>query len=257
MTGLQLAVGESTLAGYLLAVARVGGFVLTSPPFNTRSVPMRARAVVALGVAIPLTTWTAPVAPRLDSAALLLYAILQVVTGAALGFLVLVAVAVLQSIGDMVDLVGGFSLSTAMDPLMFVQSSVMGRLHYLLGVTLLFATDAHLLVLQGLARSAQLMPIPALDPAEVARAVTADVAGLVLATLQVAGPLVAVVLVADATLGLLTRVAPALNAFMLGFPLKILLALLLVGLVITRLPGVLTTAVREAAATMLRLAGAG
>ena len=63
----------------------------------------------ALGVAIPLTTWTAPVAPRLDSAALLLYAILQVVTGAALGFLVLVAVAVLQSIGDMVDLVGGFS----------------------------------------------------------------------------------------------------------------------------------------------------
>jgi flagellar biosynthetic protein FliR len=47
------------------------------------------------------------------------------------------------------------------------------------------------------------------------------------AALQVAGPLIAVLFLADVGLGLLTRVAPALNAFALGFPLKILLTVAL------------------------------
>ncbi len=65
----------------------------------------------------------------------------------------------------------------------------------------------------------------------------AAVTGMFLAAVQIAGPLLVVLFLADVGLGLLTRVAPALNAFALGFPLKILLTLTLAGFVFLALPG--------------------
>jgi flagellar biosynthetic protein FliR len=64
-------------------------------------------------------------------------------------------------------------------------------------------------------------------------------------------------LVADVALGLLTRAAPALNAFALAFPLKILLTLLLVGLVVVRLPDVVLGLVEDATLVILQLSRAG
>jgi flagellar biosynthesis protein FliR len=255
VTGLTLSLGEATLAGYLVAVARVAGFVLVAPPFNSRSVPGLVRSGFALVMAVPLATWTIPTAPPLDSGELALRMLIQILLGGILGYLVALAVSAVQMVGDLLDVVGGFSMSVALDPLMLVQTSVMGRIHQLVAVTLLFGTDGHLMVLQGLSRSVQLMPQPALDWDQVGRAVTGDVAGMFLAAVQVAAPLIAATLLADVALGLLTRAAPALNAFSLGFPLKILLTLLLAGLVIAQLPDVLRTTIEHASATMLRLSG--
>lgn len=257
MNGLQVAIGESTLAGFLLALARTAGFVLVAPPFNTRTVPGQARAGVAIALAFPLTSAMTAVAPRLDSTWLLLQLIAQIAMGLTLGFFVMAAVATLQAVGDLIDAVGGFQMSMAMDPLMLVQTSVMGRLHQLLAVTLLFATDGHLLVLQGLARSAQAMPVPGMAWDHVARAVTSGVAGVMLGATEIAAPVMAAMLVADIALGLMTRAAPALNAFALGFPLKILFTLLLVGLMLPRVPATLDTLVRRAVVTGLQLYGGG
>jgi flagellar biosynthesis protein FliR len=255
VSGLTLAVAQGTLAGYLLAMARVAGFVLVAPPFNTRSVPMQARAAVVLAVALPLTAWTTDGAPALDSASMLLWTVLQLLMGAVLGFLVLVAVAAVQAVGDLLDLVGGFSLSLALDPLQLVQTSVLGRLNQLLAVVLLFVTDGHLIVLQGLIRSLQVMPRPTFSIADVASTITSDVGVMMLAAVQVAAPLVAASLLADIALGLLTKAAPALNAFALGFPLKILITLLMAGLVMSQMPDLLHTMIERAGGGMLRLTG--
>jgi flagellar biosynthesis protein FliR len=257
VSGLTLSLGETTLAAYLLAVARVAGFVLVAPPFNSRSLPAQVRAIVALAIGLPLSAWTARDAPALTSGELALDAILQIMVGLTLGFLVLLAVSALQSAGDLLDVVGGFSLSLALDPLQLIQTSIMGRLHQLVAVTLLFASDGHLMVMQGLARSVQLMPQPRLSWTSVASMIANDVSGMFLSALQVVAPLVAVTLIADVALGLLTRAAPALNAFALGFPLKILLTLLLAGLVVTQLPGVLDAMVSQVAAAMVQMSGGG
>lgn len=257
MSGLELALPESTLAGFLMALARTAGFVLTAPPFNTRSVPGRVKAALAVALALPLTVWTAPVAPPLTSVDLALQAVLHVVSGAALGFLVLVAVATVQIIGDIIDVIGGFTMTMALDPLLMVQTSVMGRLHQLLAITLLFAGEGHLMVLHGLARGVQLMPVPALDVAQVAEAVARDVAMMFASAVQVAGPVIAVMVIADVSLGLLTRAAPALNAFALSFPLKLILSLLLIALVVVQVPDTLIRAVETAVIGMLGLVGAG
>jgi flagellar biosynthetic protein FliR len=254
--GLQLAVAEDAVAAFLLAAARTAGFVLVTPPFSTRTLPVQARTGVAIALALPLAAALQPSAPPLGSTAIVLQMVLQVVLGAAFGFFVLVAVATVQAVGDLIDLVGGFSMAIAVDPLMLVQASVFGRLHQLVAATLLFTTDAHLMVIQGLSRSMGSTPTPVVDWDQLGAALTRDVAGLLLSALQVAGPVVAVMLVADVALGLLTRAAPALNAFALSAPLKILFTLLLAGLVVARLPEVLEQLVEHAVITGIEVASA-
>jgi flagellar biosynthetic protein FliR len=252
---MDLTIGATLLSGYTLALSRTAGFVLVAPPFNTKGFPGQARAGVAIALAVPLSVWTTPGAPALDSGRLVPGILMQLITGAALGMLVMLAVAAIQTVGDLLDVAGGFSISAGLDPLLMVQSSIMGRIHQLLAITLLFAGNGHLVVLQGLSRSFQLMPGTDLSWELVARSVTAAVAGMFLAAVQITAPILAALLIADIGLGLLTRAAPALNAFSLAFPLKISLSLILIGLVLSQIPGALAQLIRQAGISIIRLSG--
>ena len=208
MTGLQLAVGEQLLAAFVLAVARTAAFVVVTPPFNTRAIPAQARVALALGLALPLTSAVVATAPPLDSWDLVLRLLVQLVTGFALGFFVLVAVGAVQAAGDLIDIVGGFNSSIALDPLMLTQTSVFGRLHQFVAVTVLFASDGHLMVVHGLSRSLQAMPDPSISWDALGRALVGDVASLVSGALQIAAPIIGAMLVADVSLGLMTPGGP-------------------------------------------------
>jgi flagellar biosynthetic protein FliR len=257
VNGVQLAVGETTVSAFLLAVARTAGFVLITPPFNTRSVPVQARVGLALALALPVLDALTPTAPALSSSLLLPQIVLQAATGLALGFLVMAAVATVQAAGDLLDTVGGFSISMALDPLMLVQTSVLGRLHQITAVTLLFVTDGHLLIVHGLTRGVRLDAGGLSSWNGAAEAAEQQLGAVFLGALQISAPIVAAMLVADLALGLLTRAAPALNAFSLAYPVKILFTLLLAGLVIARLPEALADLVQNAVLSALRLAGGG
>ena len=94
-------------------------------------------------------------------------------------------------------------------------------------------------MLQGFLASYRLMPLNGgLASARSREALTGATSGMFLAALQIAGPMLAVLLLADIGLGLLTRAAPALNAFSLGFPLKILITLAIVGAALVTMPSV-------------------
>jgi len=252
---MNLGLAELTLSGYLLALGRTLGFILLSPPFNTRAIPGQVRSALALALAVPVSVWTIPSAPPLGSGAMIGQLLLQMLLGAAFGYFVLLAVAAIQSVGDLIDMAGGFSITQGLDPLSMVQSSVMGRLHQLLAITLLFAADGHLVILRGLSRTFEISPMARMDLAAVAEAMSQMFASMFLSAIQITAPILAALLVADVALGLLTRAAPALNAFALAFPLKIILSLFLVGLVLVQIPGVLERLVNAAGTTMIRLAG--
>lgn len=252
---MELNFAASILSGYLIALGRTAGFVLATPPFNTRAFPARARSGLALALALPLSARTIPTAPPLGTGQMLASMLLQILAGVILGYFVQLAVAAIQMVGDLIDVAGGFSISIGNDPLLLVQSSVMGRLHQLIAVTLLFVGDGHLVVLQGLTRSLDLMPRPDLDMREVAQAVTEGVGQMFFSAVQITAPVLAALLIADIALGLLTRAAPAMNAFALAFPLKIVLSMLLIGLILTQIPGALSRLVNEAAITILELSG--
>lgn len=252
---MDLSLAALMLSGYLLALARTVGFVLVSPPFNTRAVPGQVRSALALALAVPVSTWTVPDAPALGSGAMIGQMLLQILLGAAFGYFVLLAVAAIQTVGDLIDLTGGFSITQGLDPLSMVQSSVMGRVHQLLAITLLFATDGHLVILRGLSRTFEIAPLARMNLGQLAEAMTEMFAAMFLSAVQITAPILGALLVADIALGLLTRAAPALNAFALAFPLKIVLSLFLSGLILVQVPGALERFVNAAGTTMIRLAG--
>jgi flagellar biosynthetic protein FliR len=123
-------------------------------------------------------------------------------------------------------------------------------------VTLLFASDGHELVLRGFLQTFRTLPLNAsFSMGTLNDLLVRGVGEMFLAALQIAGPLIAVLFLTDAAFGLLNRVAPALNAFQLGFPAKIFLVLTLAGTAIAVLPRLLDGVVDKAVSAVLHLAG--
>jgi flagellar biosynthesis protein FliR len=240
----------------LLGAARTGAFMALAPPFNSRLIPVQVKALLSIGLTLPLFPYLRGSMPSLETSDIIFSAALQIFIGGALGFMVLMLFSALQAAGDMLDLFGGFTLATAYDPLSFNQSSVFGRLYNLVAVTILFATQGHLLILRGLLQTFRTMPLNMTFSLETfSRLLLKGIAELLLSALQIAGPLIAVLFLTDVAFGLLNRVAPALNAFQLGFPAKILLLLLLSGIAITALPPVIETLVDKAVNAVIQLTG--
>jgi flagellar biosynthetic protein FliR len=240
----------------LLATVRVSVWLLVCPPFNSRIIPGRVKALLSLALALPMGQYLQTDAPTLEVFPLIVSVLEQVVVGAALGFITALFFAAVQAAGDLIDVFGGFTLAFAFDPLSMSQSSVFGRLYNLLAVTLMFASNAHLLVLRGFMQSYETLPMnDTLSLETLSRLLTEGIDDMFLAALQIAGPLIAILFLTDVAFGLLNRVAPALNAFSLGFPAKILLTLTLAGTAIAILPKALEGLILKAVHAVVSIAG--
>jgi flagellar biosynthetic protein FliR len=253
---VSLAIPTATLVSFLLAMVRAGAWLAISPPFSSRVIPVRVKTLLAAAIGLAVTPSLAATAPAPEVAAIVSSAVEQVVVGVALGFLTSLVFAAVEAAGSLIDLFGGFSLSSAYDPLMLNQNAVFGRLYSLVALTLLFVSDGHLLVVAGFARSYDLLPLDAsLSLSTLDRVLTSGLTTMFLSALQIAGPLIAVLFLTDIGLGLLSRVAPALNAFSLGFPAKILLTLVLAGMTFTLLPATVNGLVDSAVRLVVGVAG--
>ena len=251
---MDLSVPTVTLVALLLGTARATGFVALAPPFSSRTIPMPVKGAFALALSVLLSTQIAPALPEITAGFLVVCAVTEAIIGAALGFVVQVLFTAVQLAGDVIDVTGGFSLQPAYDPLAMTQNSSIGRLHYLLASTLLFTSGGHLMIVKGFATSYQGLPVGADVPTDqIASVLITAFSMMFLAALQIAGPMVAVLLLADVALALLSRAAPALNIFAFGFPVKILLTLTMLGLTFPLLPAALDALVEQAARAMVSL----
>ena len=251
---MDLSVPTVTLVALLLGTARATGFVALAPPFSSRSIPMPVKGAFALALSVLLSTQIAPTLPEITGGFLLVSAITEAVIGAALGFVVQVLFTAVQLAGDLIDVTGGFSLQPAYDPMALTTHGVIGKLHYLLATTLLFTSGGHLLIVKGFATSYVGLPVGGDVPTDQIAAVLVTAFSMMfLAAVQIAGPLVAVLLLADVALALLSKAAPALNIFSFGFPFKIMLTLLMLGLTFPLLPPALDALMEQAVRAMISL----
>ncbi|TFV52950.1 flagellar biosynthetic protein FliR [Blastococcus sp. TF02A-35] len=251
---MDLSVPAVTLAALLLGTARAAGFVLMAPPFNSRVIPAPVKGALALALSVLLSTQIATTLPAPTAGFLLVTAVTEVVIGAALGFVVQVLFTAVQMAGDVLDLAGGFSMQPGYDPLSMTQNSSLGKLHYLLASTLLFSSGGHLLMVKGFATSYEGLPLGGDVPTEeIASVLITAFSMMFLAAVQIAGPMVAVLLLADVALALLSRAAPSLNVFTMGPPAKILLTLTMLGLTFPLLPPALDALLEHGARAMVSL----
>ncbi len=249
---MSVPIDPTWLEALLLATVRMTAFLIVAPPFSYRAFPARVKATLGLGLGLAVSPRVSVGYAARDTAGFATGVVLELVTGLVLGFIVLVIFAAIQSAGSLIDLAGGFQLAQGFDPQMNLNGAQFTRLLQMAALALLFASDGYQLVITGLTGSFTALPLAGgIDLAQPVEAIVTAVTGMFLAAVQIAGPLIVVLFLADVGLGLLTRVAPALNAFALGFPLKILLTLTLAGFMFLALPRIVSSLADQAAKTVL------
>jgi len=225
------------LIGFLLALVRASAWLVIVPPFATKSIPGMVKIGLAAAIALPVADQLAPKTEIIELAPLLAAIVMQVGIGLALGFVVYLIFSAVQAAGELIDLFGGFTVAPAFDPLSNAQSSTFGRFYQLLAVTLLFVINGHILLLRGFMTSYDAISATSPRLEDLSGGLTASLATFFLAAVEIAAPLLAALFLAEVALGLLSRAAPQMNVFIIGFPFKILLTLLLGGLALPLLPG--------------------
>ena len=228
---LVAGIGEQQVAAFLLVLARVSPLFLLAPLFSSRNIPARARGTVAVSLAIGL----APVVGRGAQIELEVWNFVgligkEVLVGTSFAFALAALFAAIQVAGAFLDTLIGFAYGGLVDPITGNQSSVLTQLYALVGVAIFIAIGGDAWVIQGIARTYELVPLdgyPQLD-AMVQGADDAFV-GVFAAAIQVAGPVVLALILTDAAFGVVSRVVPQLNVFAVGFPAKVVVGLILVG----------------------------
>ncbi|HST49328.1 flagellar biosynthetic protein FliR [Jatrophihabitans sp.] len=255
---MSIELGTASVVTLLLASIRITAWLAIAPPFATGGVPRTVRVMLAVGLALAVSNTARAHAPAAELGPLVTSAVEQLVIGASLGFLTRLLFTAVEAAGALIDLSGGFSLAFAYDPLSASTTSVFGKFYGLLATTLIFATNAHLVILQGFLRTFGSLPLDGtMSLAHLDTELVHGVTAMFVAALQIAAPLIAVLFLADVALGLLSRISPQLNVFQVSFPLKIMLTLGLVGLSFATMPRIVTQLGSTAAELMMRIGTAG
>lgn len=220
VTSAQLNAWLSTL---MFPLARVLGLFFAAPVFSNGAIPQVVKLVAGLFVTLAIV----PVLPPMPEVAAASWAGLlilarQVLIGVLLGLSLSVAFAAIDMAGQLIGLQMGLSFAIFYDPLNASQTPVVGELFGLLATLIFLALNGHLLSLALLAKSFTLLPVAATAvSASAYSAFLAWGATIFSAGLLLSLPLIAALLIANIAMGVLSRVAPQLNLFAVGFPVTI------------------------------------
>jgi flagellar biosynthesis protein FliR len=255
---VTLAISGDLLVSYLLASVRIVAWLAVVPPFAGRSVPTMAKVILAVGLSLAVAPQMANGTIGLGTGELVVNILTQVLVGSAMGFVTYLLFSAVAAAGSLIDVFGGFSLAQGFDPLSMNSNTVFGKFHQLLATMILFASGGHLIVIGGLLKSFDFLPLGEMpDMAGLPTVLTTAFGVFFVTAVQIALPMIAVLFIADLGLALLTKVAPQLQAINVMFPAKIGLTLLLLGLSFPVLPEAMSRLVELANEAMATIAGAG
>lgn len=223
---------QTWIAAFLWPLIRILGLISAAPVFGNRSVP--ARIKVALGVMLTLIIApTVPALPALEpmSASGLLILAQQFIIGLAMGFAMRIVFSAVEMAGEITGLTMGLGFATFFDPMSRGHSSAISQFLSLLAILVFLAANIHLALLAALAESFTTLPISASPAGALRFAQIANWGGQIFSTgIQLALPILAALLVTNIALGILTRAAPQLNLFGIGFPVTIGIGFIMIAL---------------------------
>lgn len=236
---MTLEAPAALIVAYVLGIVRASAWLVLVPPFGTRAIPTVVKVGLAAALALPAAPRLAADPPSLAIPSLIGAVVLQVAVGLTLGFITMLAFAAVQAAGSLIDMLAGFTVAQAFDPMSGNQTALFGRFYQLLAATLLFAINGHILLFRGFMSSFDAVGLQVPPLGRIAEVTVDGLDVFMIAAVEIAAPLLAALFLTEVALGLLARAAPHMNVFVIGFPLKILLTIGLVGLVLPVLPGAL------------------
>jgi flagellar biosynthetic protein FliR len=224
---------------FFLIFCRVGTILLIAPIFGNRSVPVQVRVAFSLLVSLVLLPVVAAGVTALPDAlpAFVTLAAREVFIGAVVGFGVLVVFNALQAAGNIIGLQMGFSLANVINPVTADHGSLIDQFYGLLAALIFLTMNGHHVLLVGIERTFELVPLDRLDAGLPTATVLLGWGREIFAVAsRISLPVVAALLLADIALAVIARSVPQLNVFVVGMPAKVVAGF---GMLIVTLPVVL------------------
>ncbi len=246
---------QTLIASFLWPLTRIIGVMSVAPLFGNVSVP--ARVKIGLGILLAMIIAPGvPAVPAMDpmSWAGLLILAQQLVIGLAIGFAMRIVFAGVEMAGEITGMTMGLGFASFFDPQTRGRSSAISQFLALLMLMIYLATNLHLVLLSTMAQSFELLPISSSFVSNAGFLQVASLGGRIFsAGVQLSLPIVAALLITNIALGVLTRAAPQLNIFGIGFPITIGVGFIMIGLVLPYLTNPFIHLIQEGIEAMGRI----
>ena len=215
-------------AAFVLAFARIGTLVMLLPAIGDRTIPSPLRLAFALLLSLLLLPFVRTALPAVVGPASTVGLMIgEVLVGLVIGLSIRMVVAALQIAGTVMSQSLGLSYATTVDPSYGGQDPSIGNFLNLLGLTLIFATDLHHLVIAAIRDSyALLPPVGVPETGDVVRLGLGALARSFALALQISAPFIAFGLLFNIGLGVLSRLMPQMQVFFVGLPVTIIVGML-------------------------------
>ena len=227
-------------AAFMLVFARVGAMVMLLPGLGESNIPMRIKLSIALGLTlILLPAHRAAYNVDMTSIAPMLVLMLrEIIIGIVLGATARVTISALSVAGSVIAQQLGLGFVTSVDPTQGQQGVLIGNFLTMLGITLLFATDTHHLVIAAINDSYRIFaPGELMSTGDVAKLATNAFAAAFKIGMQLAAPFLVFGLVFNMGLGVLARLMPQMQVYFVGVPLSIMIGFLIFAVVLATMMG--------------------
>ncbi|HNV69300.1 MAG TPA: flagellar biosynthetic protein FliR [Candidatus Ozemobacteraceae bacterium] len=220
---------------FLISLVRISGALINLPAFGEGVVLNRVKAGIAALMSLLLLPHLMRTQP-LPSLGILDYGVMalkELALGLTLGYIVLIIIDTLKFAGELIGMQIGFSFVQVVDPESSRGQAIMAEFFQILGVLTFLLMDGHLIFLGAFMQSFDLVPLAGMVfNSSMATELARLTAGVFLIGLQLSMPIIGIILISDAALGIIARTVPRMNVFQVGFALKISLGLWVITMIL-------------------------
>ena len=225
---------------FLLILVRVTGFIFVAPFFSLKNVPMRVKAGISCLLAIVLFNIVPYQTFNYASNYEYIFLIAkEVILGLMIGFFANIGYYILALVGHMIDTEIGFSMVSTLDPVTNIQVTITSNLYTYLVMLMMMVTNLHHYFIKAFVDTYEIIPLgegvinPNLYSMMVAYMTNYFIIGF-----RIVIPIFGAILIVNVTLGILAKVAPQMNMFVIGMQLKVFVGLIMLYFVVQMLPAV-------------------
>lgn len=234
---------------FLLILTRVSCFIYVAPFFSLQNTPNNVKIGLSFFSSMLLYQSLTP-ASAVEFATVLEYAVIiikEAMTGLLLGFGATICTSIVNFAGSVADMETGLSMATLMDPTTRNNSSITGVLYQYALMLMLIATGMYTYLFGALADSFTLIPVNGaiFEGDSLANTMIRFLTDYVTIGFRIVLPIFCVMLLLNAVLGILAKVAPQMNMFAVGMQIKVLVGLSVIFFTASMLPGAADFVFRE------------
>ncbi len=238
---------------FFLAFARIMAVIIHVPVLGGQNIPNQVRIGLGFVLAMVLVPWQ-PLPESATEIGLIAYAVAlgkEILIGTLIGYSADLAFGAIQVAGAAMSLGSGFESSRLFNPTIGEAGSAYDQIFVMTAAMIFLIMNGHHLVIIALQRTFELIPVNSKLPFEGLSSLMSATSTFILAGIHLALPVMTAVILADLTLGMLARVAPQIQVYFLGLPVKVAVALLAMSMMFASLYPYLSALFKSMAENML------